>query len=600
MKGMMTGDLLLAEIVSQAAEAADLPVAILGSISADEFVPIACTGIKPPLRLQMGPMLQSVLSDGQLSVADAPVHHSDEPLVAECGLRAVAGIPVIPEAGDDPVVLLILADSEPREEMPDLEAFGLFASVIRERVSLLHTRERLAASEERYRDLFEEAPIAYVNETLDSRFIEANRTAMNILGLRPEEVQGFVGRTLAPTTDDAQLRVDEALTTIRRGMDASGVLLNLSRKDTGEPIWIQWWSRPAPSGTYTRTMFIDVTDLVQIERERQTLKAQNAYLKEEIEQESSRAIVGSSSGIRRVLEDVRQVAPTNASVLVLGETGTGKELIARAVHDASPRREQPLIKVNCGALPESLIESELFGHEKGAFTGATAKREGRFTLADGGTLFLDEIGELPYQLQVKLLRVLQEGEFEPIGSTRTIRVDVRVIAATNRDLFQATQDGEFREDLYYRLAVFPIEVPPLRERTEDIPELVDLFTRRFGEHLNQEAVPVDEEAMVRLAGYHWPGNVRELQNVVERALITSTGGRLNLDRALPESSGTRSPAIIRTMAELHALERENLLSALDRTGWQIAGNEGAAALLGMNPSTLSSRLKALGIRRSSR
>ena len=266
----------------------------------------------------------------------------------------------------------------------------------------------------------------------------------------------------------------------------------------------------------------------------------------------------------------------------------------------------PLIKVNCSALPASLIESELFGHEKGAFTGATAKRVGRFALADGGSIFLDEIGDLPIDLQAKLLRVLQEGEFEPLGSSATCKVDVRVITATNRDLVEATQNGEFREDLYFRLAVFPLELPPLRDRSDDVPSLAELFTRKYASELGREPVELSDDDVKRLCSYVWPGNVRELQNVIERALITSNNGALNLDRALPESlpgstvdAADHGAPDIMTSDQLHQLERDNLRKALEITAWQVAGKGGAAELLNMNPTTLSSRMKALGIRRQS-
>jgi transcriptional regulator with GAF, ATPase, and Fis domain len=256
-------------------------------------------------------------------------------------------------------------------------------------------------------------------------------------------------------------------------------------------------------------------------------------------------------------------------------------------------------------MPATLIESELFGHEQGAFTGATKKRDGRFTLAHGGTIFLDEIGELPVDLQTKLLRVLQEGEFEPVGSSRTQKVDARVIAATNRDLKQATREGKFREDLYYRLNVFPIELPPLRERGDDIGLLAANFARRFAQRMGR-SIDLSEDCVRRLKAYSWPGNVRELQNVIERAVITARDGRLNLDRALPETVreigaevtfSAETPKRVRTAKELEDLERANLIAALEATGWRVAGETGAAQLLGMKPTTLSSRIKALGIER---
>jgi transcriptional regulator with GAF, ATPase, and Fis domain len=301
-----------------------------------------------------------------------------------------------------------------------------------------------------------------------------------------------------------------------------------------------------------------------------------------------------------VLHDLRQVAPATTTVLILGETGTGKELFARAIHAESGRRDKPLVKVNCAAIPVALIESEFFGHERGAFTGATGKRDGRFTLADGGTIFLDEVGELPIELQSKLLRVLQEGEFEPVGSSRTRKVDVRVVAATNRDLFKFISEGKFREDLYYRLSVFPITLPPLRERGDDIVLLAEDFARQFASRMGRRLEPLTPAMAARLKAYPWPGNVRELQNVIERAVITARDSVLNLDRALPASwapEPTRNEACILTIDDLARIERDNLRRALDLSDWQVAGENGAARMLGMAPSTLTSRLKALGLRR---
>ncbi len=311
-------------------------------------------------------------------------------------------------------------------------------------------------------------------------------------------------------------------------------------------------------------------------------------------------IIGKSDAMRRALQDVQQVAETDSTVLILGETGVGKELFARAIHAASKRSDKPLIKVNCAAIPATLIESEFFGHEKGAFTGATAQREGRFALADGGTIFLDEIGDLPFDLQAKLLRVLQEGEFEPVGSSRTRKVNVRVIAATNRNLLQDVRDGKFREDLYYRLNVFPIEVPPLRERGDDVLSLAAAFARKFAKQMGRGIEPLTENCARRLKAYDWPGNVRELQNVIERAVITARDGRLNLDRALPESATVAPPATttaVLTTTELRQLERQNIERALEACAWKVAGKDGAAQLLDMSPSTLNSRIKALAIKR---
>jgi transcriptional regulator with GAF, ATPase, and Fis domain len=310
--------------------------------------------------------------------------------------------------------------------------------------------------------------------------------------------------------------------------------------------------------------------------------------------------------LKRVLGDIAQVADTDATVLIMGETGTGKELVARAIHAASRRRDRPLVTVNCAAIPASLIESEFFGHEPGAFTGATKKREGRFALADKGTIFLDEVGELPLDLQAKLLRVLQEGEFDPVGSSTTRKVNVRVLAATNRDLAEAVKKGAFREDLFYRLNVFPLRLPPLRERGNDVVQLASAFAQRFAARLGRTIAPLTVDCARRLTAYHWPGNVRELQNVIERAVITATDGTLNLDRALPEAAASEKFPVDKTPApaghilsikELEDLERANILRALEAASWKVAGKNGAAALLGIKPSTLSSRMKALKIQK---
>jgi transcriptional regulator with GAF, ATPase, and Fis domain len=293
---------------------------------------------------------------------------------------------------------------------------------------------------------------------------------------------------------------------------------------------------------------------------------------------------------------VDQVAPTNATVLLLGETGTGKELIARAIHDSSPRREHPLIKVNCAALPDTLIESELFGHEKGAFTGAAGRRKGRFELADEGTIFLDEIGDLPPELQAKLLRVLQSGEFERLGSEKTLTANVRVIAATNRNLEAAAADGSFRADLYYRLKVFPIEVPPLRDRRKDIPLLVWHFITMRQATLGRRIETVPQRTMERLVAYDWPGNVRELEHVIERALILSPGSTLMVED-LVSVLGAAAPLHAGGSQQMADAERAHILRVLRDCGWKVKGSGNAAERLGLNPSTLRSRMKKLGIAR---
>jgi len=476
-------------------------------------------------------------------------------------------------------------------------------------VQLEEAGKALTASEERFRDLFDEAPIAYVHEAPDSRFIRINRAAMRILGVKPDEVSGTYGRSLVPDTPEAQRRLKQAFDAMRHGTDEKGVVLELRRKDNGKPIWIQWWSRPDPSGQYTRTMFVDITDRVLMEREKSRLEAQNVYLQEEIRAEHDfTEIVGNSLALRGVLQQVESIAPTDSTVLILGETGTGKELIARAIHDRSPRQQHPLVKVNCGAISAGLVESELFGHVKGAFTGALEKRDGRFKVADGGTIFLDEIGEMSLDTQVKLLRVLQEQEFEPIGGSRPLKVDVRVIAATNRDLGAAVRKGSFRSDLFYRLNVVPIEVPALRERVGDVRLLVSFFVQRFARKYNKPIKRIPEETMARLCAYSWPGNVRELQNVIERAVVLSQRDTLVLATDLepspiaretsPEPAlGATRPPTAPTDGALEEVERRHIEKVLNDTQWKIEGKGGAARILNLNPSTLRSRMRKLRIKR---
>jgi formate hydrogenlyase transcriptional activator len=356
----------------------------------------------------------------------------------------------------------------------------------------------------------------------------------------------------------------------------------------------------------------------ELSKENALLEKEVAYLAEEVRTEHFGEIVGNSPALRQILEKVETVAPTDSSVLIDGETGTGKELIARALHELSPRQGRTFVKLNCAAIPTGLLESELFGHEKGAFTGAITQKIGRFELANGGTLFLDEVGDIPQELQPKLLRVLQEQEFERLGSTKTVRVDVRLVAATNRDLARMVAEGKFRSDLYYRLNVFPLTLPPLRERADDIPRLVRHFTQRFARRMGRRIETIPTTVMDAICRYSWPGNIRELQNVIERAVILTKGsslqvplsdlqstgptseiGRANSDGDGAKNSDLRSmsaaaPASPVTLADA---ERQHILGALEQSHWVVGGHNGAAARLGMKRSTLLWKMKKLGLSR---
>ena len=335
----------------------------------------------------------------------------------------------------------------------------------------------------------------------------------------------------------------------------------------------------------------------EIEQLKEQIEAESVYLQDEIKLEYNfEGIIGQSNALNYVFLKIDQIASTDSTVLILGETGTGKELVARAIHSASPRNNRPLVKVNCAVLPRDLIESELFGHEKGAFTGAHARQIGRFEVANGSTLFLDEIGELPLDLQAKLLRVLQDGEFERLGSSHTIKADVRIIAATNRNPDEEIRKGRFREDLYYRLNVFPITVPPLRKRTEDIPSLVNEFVKRSGKKIGKQIKTIPQSVMKTLQNYPWPGNIRELENVIERAVINTRGSKLQLADKIDTSLDEKIPAALR--GTLSQIERDYIVQVLEETDWKVSGKNGAAEILGINPNTLRGRMRKLGIQRA--
>jgi chemotaxis protein methyltransferase CheR len=336
------------------------------------------------------------------------------------------------------------------------------------------------------------------------------------------------------------------------------------------------------------------TSLLEIKKLKDQLEAERAYLQDEIKLEYNHEnIVGNSDGLKYVLYKIEQISRSNTTVLILGETGTGKELVARALHGSSLRKNRALIKVNCATLPANLIESELFGHEKGAFTGSEARQLGRFEVANGGTLFLDEIGELPLELQAKLLRVIQDGEFERLGSSHTIKVDTRILAATNRNLEEEVRNGRFREDLWYRLNIFPITVPPLRDRQDDIPLLADFYVKKIAKRIGKTITIIPTGVMNTLLDYHWPGNIRELENVLERAVINSSGCKLRLVDELKKP--VKDPGTSRK--SLQTVEKEHILRILEQTKWKISGKDSAADVLGLDRSTLRARMRKLDIER---
>ena len=526
-------------------------------------------------------------------VADQfPLHRKE---LEEIHVESYLAIPVTSANGQILGHLAVMDTKRMELAQLDLSVFKVFGARAGAELERLLMERQLKDNEQRLRDLFDEAPIAYVNEGLDSRFIRANKTALRTLGITAEDVDGTYGKSFIPDTPDAQRRLKEAFDSIGKGLDTSGVILELRRKDNGKPLWIRWWSRPDPGGTYTRTMFVDITEQVLMEQEKARLEAQAVYLQEEIKgSHNFEELIGSSTSLKKVLKNVERVAATDSTVLVTGETGTGKELIARAIHNLSPRKGKPLLKVNCAAIPAGLIESELFGHEKGAFTGALTRKMGRFEVADKGTIFLDEIGELPLDLQSKLLRVLQEGEFERVGGTQTFHVNVRVIAATNRDLESLSKSGQYRPDLYYRLNVFPIHLPSLREREGDIPLLVQYFVRKFAASFGKKIAKIPERMMTALQRYPWPGNIRELEHVIERAVILSEGPELEPIDWLSPSTAKAGQGKPLTLDEV---ERQHILDVLEQTNWRVSGPKGAAAILGLKPTTLEARMKKLGIER---
>lgn len=533
------------------------------------------------------------------------------------GAESYCGVPLLDSSGTC-VGHLAIMDDKPMFDGPrGLAIMRIFAARALAEVERLRAEEALRLSEERLARILASAMDAIV--TIDeARRVEIfNDAAEKVFGCAAADAIGrSFDRFLTP---EFRRALDRAIATFAQGGQTTAYVWapdGLSAKSAdGRAFPVEATiSRVEVGGRKLYTLIVrDIDERRRAEEQLRQLHMQNQYLQEEIRSvHNFDEIVGQSRALRAALEQVRLVAGTDSSVLILGETGTGKELIARTVHSQSRRKDRPLVKVNCAALPTGLIESELFGHERGAFTGATEKRIGRFELAHGGTIFLDEIGEMPPEVQVKLLRVLQEREFERVGSNKTIAVDVRVIAATNRDLPTAVAEGKFRQDLYYRLNVFPIRLPPLRERPEDIPLLVHYFVTRYAAKIGRRISRVPKEAMQRLGAYPWPGNVRELENVIERAVILSPGSELVVAPEVlsalsfpPPSLIPPSASIPRSIPEpppspptLEEAERRHIVSVLKKTNWRIDGPQGAARILNVHPSTLRSRVKKLGIQRS--
>ncbi|MCC8986914.1 MAG: sigma 54-interacting transcriptional regulator, partial [Candidatus Contendobacter sp.] len=526
------------------------------------------------------------------------------PELKEIGIESYFGVPLVSESGKEMMGHLAVFHDQPMvKEFRGMALLRIFAARARAELERKRAEQALRNSEERLSSILSSALDAIITIDAEQRITLFNPAAEKIFRCSAQQMlgQSFIpllskrfgnllkGYCLAvqpATVNSQQLWAPEGLT---------------ARRCDGEEFLVEATLSPLEMGGqhFYTVILRDVTERWHSEETLKHLQLENLYLQEEIKtRQSSGNIIGDSPAMQEVFGQVEQVAGADATVLLTGETGTGKSVIARAIHDLSDRRDKLFVNVNCAALPGELVESELFGHEKGAFTGATAQRKGRFELADGGTLFLDEVGELSASAQAKLLRVLQDQEFERVGGTHTLKVNVRLVAATNRDLAKMVKEGSFRTDLYYRLNVFPIRLPSLRERPSDIPLLVRYFLDKFARKMNKSIRDLSPNARERLLQYSWPGNIRELQNVIERATILARGPLLEIDNALElrlddqDAKNASQP-----LASLEAMERAYILQVLESTGWVIEGESGAAAILDLNPSTLRSRMQKLNIRK---
>ncbi len=528
----------------------------------------------------------------------------DKQTYREWGIRSHLNIPIFITGSQDYIISINAVRTErvwPEEYIPRLRLLGeIFVNALERQ----RAEGMLRESEARFRQMADATPVMIWMSGPDKGCTYLNEGWLEFTGRTMEQELGN-GWAEGVHPDDLQRCLD----TYVRVFDARekfSMEYRLRRCD-GEYRWI--WDvgvpRFVPGGRFEGYIgsCIDITERKQMEDQleakfreieelKERLERENISLREEVKlQYGPEDVVGQSDAMRRILAKAEQVAQTDSTVLILGETGTGKQLLARAIHNLSPRKARALLTVNCASLPPTLIESELFGREKGAYTGALTRMVGRFELADGSTLFLDEVGELPLEVQAKLLRVLQDGQFERLGSTKTVHVKVRLIAATNRDLAQDIQEGKFRKDLFYRLNVFPIVIPPLRERPEDIPVLVWTFVRELEKKMGKRIESIPKRSMEALQRHPWPGNARELRNVIEHAMIVSNGK--TLDVRIP----TITPGEPVAPMSLEDLERMHILTTLEKTGWRLAGQQGAAEILGIKRTTLQSRMEKLGIKR---
>ncbi len=501
---------------------------------------------------------------------------------------------------------LALLDNKPMPEIPEVFAiFKILASRAAAELRREIAQRKITESESKLNRLVNGASDAIIEFNAEFKITQANvastfmfdfknadfvnKDLKELFGAKSySKLQSIIPQHTVLSNKYDSLHFNEPFVCINNKAESFPAEINLSRYLYEDEMFYM---------LYIRNIKEQVSDKIRIK----ALNTETIMLKEKVDAHQFNYIIGNSQPIKNSLELVNQVGPTDANVLIQGETGTGKELFAKAVHDASERKDKSMITLNCAALPSEIIESELFGHVKGAFTGAVTARDGRFSLADQSTLFLDEIGEMPLALQAKLLRVIQEGTFEPVGSSETISVDVRIIAATHRDLKELVNEGKFREDLYYRLNVFPIQIPALRKRGKDIEILANAFFEKLTKNKAISVLPFSKSDINKLLTYHWPGNVRELQNIVERSIITNRDGHLNLEGILPIATNqeikVENRSDILTFEEMKWLEKENIIKALNLTNWKISGEDGAATLLKIPRTTLTSKINKFAIKR---